>query len=63
MLARLADLGRAISGVLPASALPPRTRPAGSMTWTTYSPGAGLPAPGEAARRRRWRPGGTGWPG
>ena len=32
------------SGLVPASGLPPRTRPAGSMTWTTYSPGAGLPA-------------------
>ena len=37
---------RLSSGVVPASALPPRTRPAGSMTCTTYSPGAGLPAPG-----------------
>ena len=48
---------RLSSGVVPASALPPRTRPAGSMTWTTYSPGAGLPAPRRAGW---WAPG---WPG
>ena len=44
-LARLSSAAVSI-GAVPASGLAPRTRPAGSMTWTTYSPGAGVPATG-----------------